>query len=525
MNVFKQFKHFICISLCIILIFTSQFSKPKEVKAIEPVTTLTYATYLLIGGLATMCGVKFASMPKEARYDFISGGFEAIKSVANWTFDERGIATKLLLNEATIKAFLEYVQSKEGSKLNVKGEDTIVSPDSSGTITYKVSAPSTLFNNGRNSNLSILGTVTVFNNCSTYPSRTIELMGDSANDPYSLAKGTYYICYYTLSTLYSMGGMNKFYLCTDKNYVPENYMPGYDPSYSFTGVNSVNCSVYNSPGLTTFSFSAPPGVIADATFYGVAKTVVYNDRLTDVRGIEDYTKQWDKTNVGQQTIEVDGTKTGVDIETPIEGSNSLTDDIVFPAGIEEGVEVPGLKINAGEGSIEASPDTSKDDTLEHQGILQDILDWIGSLFLSLFKFLLDLLEKLIQLLKELLISLFVPSDAFIQEKVDMLKNQLEPKLSYDQYIKLFDSTYEGNELKDIIINIYGQDVVIVKVTLFEHFRDLFNTGVYAVMFFLLAVYNYNNIYKLIRGTDYVSATNTINDATGGTGGSGKGGGD
>lgn len=254
------------------------------------------------------------------------------------------------------------------------------------------------------------------------------------------------------------------------------------------------------------------------------KTVVYPKNLTDVRGIEDYTKQWDKTNVGQQSIEVDGTKTGVDVSTPIEGSNSLTDDIVFP-GIDEGVEVPGLKINTGEGSIEASPDTSKDDTLEHQSILQDILDWIGSLFLSLFKFLLDLLEKLIQLLKELLISLFVPSDAFVKEKVDMLKNQLEPKLPYAQYIKLFDSSYEGNELKDIIINIYGQDVVIVKVTLFERFRDLFNTGVYAVTFFLLAVYNYNNIYKLIRGTDYVSATNTINNATGGTGGSGKGGGD
>lgn len=493
MNVFKHFRHFICISLCIVFIFTfSQFSKPKEVKAIEPVTTLSFATYLLVGGLATMCGVKFASMPKEARYDFISGGFEAIKDVANWGVDGQGLATKLILNEATIKAFLEYVQNKEGSSVLTDGKCDVTDGY------YRV--PFSVVQN--DSKAWLQSSHIVLND--NYDSKLLRLYvygsdGSLVTSIFDSYQKSFYIV-----TRHCYSNMSEFaFLYSD---------------------GSISGNIPSIPKTSSILYLYIPENLVDNVSV-LDKTVVYPKNLTDVRGIEDYTKQWDKTNVGQQSIEVDGAKTGVDVSTPIEGSNSLTDDIVFPAGIEEGVEVPGLKINAGEGSIEASPDTSKDDTLEHQSILQDILDWIGSLFLSLFKFLLDLLEKLIQLLKELLISLFVPSDAFVQEKVDILKNQLEPKLPYAQYIKLFDSSYEGNELKDIIINIYGQDVVIAKVTLFERFRDLFNTGVYAVMFFLLAIYNYNNIYKLIRGTDYVSATNTINNATGGTRGSGKGGGD
>lgn len=497
MNVFKRFRHFICIFLCIILIFTfSQFSKPKEVKAIEPVTTLTYATYLLIGGLATLCGIKFASMPSEARYGFISGGFEAIKDVGEFVFDdERGIATKLLVNEATIKAFLKYAQSKEGSSFVLSSNITPIngfydlpfSVSSTSDVPVIISVVSLKNTNGSTVSFPIYSN-------GTFTRLNLVL--------YSRKDVTLNIC---TQFKPSYGNLYDLYASTTTQY---------NADYMFT-----------SPTISTGNYilKIPESSVDSVSI--LDKTVVYPGSLTDVRGIEDYNKIYDKTNVGQQSIEVDGTKTGVDIATPIDNANTFANDIVFPSGIEEGVEVPGLKINAGEGSIEASPDTTKDDTLEHQGILQDILDWIGSLFLSLFKFLLDLLEKLIQLLKELLISLFVPGDSFVKEKVDMLKSQLEPKLPYAQYLKLFSDSYTGNELKDIVIHIFGQDVVIVKVTLFEHFRELFNTGVYAVMFFLLAVYNYNNIYKLIRGTDYVSATNTINNATGGTGGSGKGGGD
>lgn len=391
------FNRFISLILVLILfIFLNcNFSK-KEVKAIEPVTTFTFATYLLVGGLATMCGVKFASMPKESRYDFISGGFEAIKDVANWGVDGQGLATKLILNEATIKAFLDYVQSKENTSIMLGVTNYTANNE---TITITFPAPNTLSNSNYSTSRlvgSISGTFTLNTFC-YYPVNY---------------NGTLYIYTITNCSGMSSSGYNGFYLCNSSD-----FRMIYDPYAHYDMIDdswyTVNCTNCFTTGKT-FTVSATGDFTASVG--DLNKTVVYPKNLTDVRGIEDYTKQWDKTNVGQQSIEVDGAKTGVDISAPIEGSNSLTDDIVFPAGIEEGVEVPGLKINTGEGSIESAPDVTKDETLEHKGILQDILDWLGSLVLDLMDFLLNLLDKLIDMLKSLLISLFVPSVSLAETK-------------------------------------------------------------------------------------------------------------
>lgn len=377
------FNRFISLILVLTLfIFLNLNFSKKEVKAIEPVTTLTFATYLLVGGLATMCGVKFASMPKESRYDFISGGFEAIKDVANWGVDGQGLATKLILNEATIKAFLEYVQNKEGSSILSEGKCDVIDGY------YRV--PFSVVQNDskawlKSSHISLNDN---FSNSDTWRFYVYDSNGSYVNSLLNPFPKSFYI-----ATRHFYSDMSEF---------------------CFLGDDGSICGTPSIPKTLSILYLYVPENLVDNVSV-LDKTVVYPKNLTDVRGIEDYTKQWDKT-VGQQSIEVDGAKTGVDVSTPIEGSNSLTDDIVFPAGIEEGVEVPGLKINAGEGSIEASPDTSKDDTLEHKGILQDILDWLGSLVLSLMDFLLNLLDKLIDMLKSLLISLFVPSVSLAETK-------------------------------------------------------------------------------------------------------------
>lgn len=379
------FNRFISLILVLTLFIFLNFSfSKKEVKAIEPVTTLTYATYLLIGGLATMCGVKFASMPKEARYDFIFGGFEAIKDVANWGVDGQGLATKLILNEATIKAFLEYVQNKEGSSVLTEGKCDVTDGY------YRV--PFSVVQN--DSKAWLQSSHIVLND--NYDSKLLRLYvygsdGSLVTSIFDSYKKSFYIV-----TRHCYSDMSEFaFLYSD---------------------GSISGNIPSIPKTSSILYLYIPENLVDNVSV-LDKTVVYPKNLTDVRGIEDYTKQWDKTNAGQQSIEVDGAKTGVDISIPIEGSNSLTDDIVFPAGIEEGVEeVPGLKINTGEGSIESAPDVTKDETLEHKGILQDILDWLGSLVLSLMDFLLNLLDKLIDMLKSLLISLFVPSVSLAETK-------------------------------------------------------------------------------------------------------------
>lgn len=377
------FNRFISLILVLTLfIFLNLNFSKKEVKAIEPVTTLTFATYLLVGGLATMCGVKFASMPKESRYDFISGGFEAIKDVANWGVDGQGLATKLILNEATIKAFLEYVQNKEGSSVLTEGKCDVTDGY------YRV--PFSVVQN--DSKAWLQSSHIVLND--NYDSKLLRLYVYGSDG--------------SLVTSIFDSYQKSFYIVTRHCY---SNMSEFGFLYSD---GSISGNIPSIPKTSSILYLYIPENLVDNVSV-LDKTVVYPKNLTDVRGIEDYTKQWDKTNVGQQSIEVDGTKTSVDVSTPIEGSNSLTDDIVFP-GIEEGVEVPGLKINTGEGSIESAPDVTKDETLEHKGILQDILDWLGSLVLSLMDFLLNLLDKLIDMLKSLLISLFVPSVSLAETK-------------------------------------------------------------------------------------------------------------
>lgn len=381
---FYRFVSFVLV-LTLFLFFNFNF---RKVKAIEPVTTLTYATYLLVGGLATMCGIKFASMPSEARYDFISGGFEAIKDVGEFVFDdERGIATKLLLNEATIKAFLEYAQSKEGTSFVTS--NSVTPFDGYYELSFTVSGTSKV--------PVVLSVITLKNTNNSIVSF-----------PVYYSDGTF-----TRQNLQVYSNRDvTLNICTQ-------FEPSYGNLYDLyaSSTNQYNTDyMFSSPTISTGNYILKiPESVVDS-FSLPSKTVVYPGNLTDVRGIEDYNKIYDKTNVGQQSIEVDGSQTGVDIATPIDNANTIANDIVFPSGIEEGVEVPGLKINSGEGSIESAPDLSEDETLEHKGILQKILDWLGSLVLDLMDFLLGLLDKLIDMLKSLLISLFVPSLSLEQTK-------------------------------------------------------------------------------------------------------------
>lgn len=146
-----------------------------------------------------------------------------------------------------------------------------------------------------------------------------------------------------------------------------------------------------------------------------------------------------------------------------------------------------------------------------KNLLKSILDILKSI-LNLFT---DFLKALLSGLKDLLLSLFVPTDTYFQNHFNDLKFSFGNKLNIDSYTRLFNSDYNESSIKDININIFGQTVTIVKFSMYEHFRSVINTLIYAFMFFLLAIYNYSQVYKLIRGSDYVSASSTITHMGGG----------
>lgn len=404
-SLFLVFSVFLCLNL--------NFSK-KDVKAVEPVS-VSYGVYLLIGTLATMCGVVWSSIPEDVKEDFVVGGYNAIKDVADFTVSNNVMS--LPLNEVVIDKFLHYVYDKENSPVVVTGESVVVSPSSAGVLSFSVTAPDTTTIDGSQTRFKVLGTLTVLKTIDYgYNVPVIKVCGEYANLPhcYHTTPGTYYLTTYTIPKGMSLSGYNAFYLY--KNNLDGVLVDGHEKTgVSITAENDRKYGLVNKE----FNFSydvGSDGVLGNYVGYGVSNTVYYPSSLTSLRGIEDYKKDWADSDIAKQGIEVDGSKTSIDIATPIDDVSELG-GVVFPDSIE-GDLPSGVNVKTGieSGVLDQAPDVSQDETLEHKGILQKILDWIRSLFLSLFDFLEGLLDKLIDLLRSLLVSLFIPSISLADTK-------------------------------------------------------------------------------------------------------------
>lgn len=227
-------------------------------------------------------------------------------------------------------------------------------------------------------------------------------------------------------------------------------------------------------------------------------TTIYDDITVDVP------LTWDKIQDTVIDFPVDKVEDDDVVIPPITGDGTV-DDTITGDGVIDGV-IDG---------ITGVVDGVKDFLTGLWELLKGLLSGILELLQSILDFLLSLLENLLIALKDLLLSLFVPSDTYFIDSFDKIKGNFSSKLSYNSYIDLFNQNYDGGPIKDITINIFGQEVTIVKFTIYEHFRDIINTLIYAFFFFLLSIYNYSQVYKLIRGSDYVSASSTITHMGGG----------
>lgn len=234
---------------------------------------------------------------------------------------------------------------------------------------------------------------------------------------------------------------------------------------------------------------------------------------------------WTDTKQGYIPIPTELPDTSISTEMPLTWDNVKDTVIPLPVDPTEAPSIPDV------GDYELPSDLPVDDSgdITKGGIIGGIVDffsWLWELLkallmgiLNLLKAILDLLLGLVNALltglKDLLIYLFVPSDTYFTDVFNDFKNDLFNKLDITSYTRLFDTDYTESSIKDITINVFGQTVTIVKFSMYEDFRGIVNTLIYAFMFFLLAIYNYNQIYKLIRGSDYVSASTTITHMGGG----------
>lgn len=146
-----------------------------------------------------------------------------------------------------------------------------------------------------------------------------------------------------------------------------------------------------------------------------------------------------------------------------------------------------------------------------------IKDKVGSLP-SIKDSIINLPSTIVSAIGSLLKTLFVPSDAFLQEKFNWIQSALKTKVNadaYDSIIKSFKSAKQG-QFTDVEIKIMGVQGKILDGSWIRNVLGTFHNWIRGLMFILLIFYNYNQVYKLIRGTDMVGVSNTIEHMKGGS---------
>lgn len=104
--------------------------------------------------------------------------------------------------------------------------------------------------------------------------------------------------------------------------------------------------------------------------------------------------------------------------------------------------------------------------------------------------------------RELLKELFLPDAAFFNNWNNKFHLMLADKLPYDTYNNFFDDLKEisRSKLKDITINIYGQECTVLSFKWYYNSEDTINDWIRGIMFVVLVFFNINQMYKLIRNS-------------------------
>ena len=131
--------------------------------------------------------------------------------------------------------------------------------------------------------------------------------------------------------------------------------------------------------------------------------------------------------------------------------------------------------------------------------------------------------KLVGLILDGLRSLFVPSDDYFSNQFGEVKETLQNKLAYQSYIDLFGTLedfsgngatvvdFEGYKVGDSTIS---QDNFL-NFNLVTKYKDTWFSWVRAIFFIGLVIYNINQVYKMIRGTNLADGLNTLKNASSG----------
>lgn len=192
--------------------------------------------------------------------------------------------------------------------------------------------------------------------------------------------------------------------------------------------------------------------------------------------------------------------------------------IIIPPAIDTGTDSPPLDDVLPPIDTDVPGDDTDTDVPDVPGTDTDTpsnaWDWLKNLLqsiLDLIKTIIDWLTSFWDKLLEFITSLFVPSDSYFVDKVGEFVAKIKNKYPNVDIGKLEDLAVGEKKFQDIYANFFGMNCLVVRASVVNNIISWARPIIQGLIALFLLLFNYNQLYKLIRGGNLVSAQNTINN--------------
>lgn len=205
-------------------------------------------------------------------------------------------------------------------------------------------------------------------------------------------------------------------------------------------------------------------------------------------------------------------KKPVDISTP-SYETWTPGTVIIPPAIDTGTSSPPVD-DVLPPITDDVPDSGTDTDNPGGSIPSLNLDWLKELIQSiidLIKSIIDWLSNFWIHLWEFLKSLLVPGETYFVDEFGKVTEKMKEKIPSIDITKLEDLAVGEFKFKDIYANFFGIECLVVRGSLINNVIGWARPIIQGLIALFLLLYNYNQIYVLIRGTSLLGATNTIDN--------------
>lgn len=129
-------------------------------------------------------------------------------------------------------------------------------------------------------------------------------------------------------------------------------------------------------------------------------------------------------------------------------------------------------------------------------LIQKIIDWLDNFWVNLWEF---------------LKSLLIPGDTYFVDVFNDITIALKEKIPGIDITKLEELAVGDLAFKDIYANFFGVECLVVRGSVINRVISWARPIIQGLIALFLLLYNYNQIYFLIRGSSLLGATNTIDN--------------